>query len=55
MQGKANILVQSAVRQEEFTVIWRKVSLFVLFKSSMDWKETTPNREGNLALLSLPI
>lgn len=31
-QGKANILVQSAVRQEDFTFIWSKVSLFCIIQ-----------------------
>lgn len=37
-----------SIRQEEFSLIWKKISLFVLVISSTGWRMPTYIREGNM-------
>ena len=37
-----------AIRQEEFSLTWKRVRLFVLFRPSINWMRPTHIREGNL-------
>ena len=37
-----------AIRQGEFSLLWRRVSFFILFRLSTDWMRPIQIREGNL-------
>ena len=37
-----------AIRQGEFSLMWRRVSFFILFRLSTNWMRPTQIREGNL-------
>ena len=46
--GESQCPSSKASRQEEFSLTWERVSLFVLFRPSTDWMRPTHIREGNL-------